>query len=201
MGSGADQPDLPRSRRLEVEHAQARRQGDGGRRPLKSGEPGSATFVGDARGRTHAGRTAGGRAVPSNVPSRCGCRRRCRRHRRDASRSSRSAGSASPAEPLSALAPENLSKPRPKAPFDLTGNWFVDTSRPRRAGVSAAVSEADREGAEGIRHRHEAAQGRQGLQGRHRPVLAGRPAAHHDALLADGDDSAANGGSTWSASS
>jgi hypothetical protein len=33
-----------------------------------------------------------------------------------------------PAEPLSALAPENLSKARPKAPFDLTGNWFVDTS-------------------------------------------------------------------------
>jgi hypothetical protein len=31
-------------------------------------------------------------------------------------------------EPLSALAPENLSKARPKAPFDLTGNWFVDTS-------------------------------------------------------------------------
>ena len=35
---------------------------------------------------------------------------------------------AAPSEPLSALAPENLSKPRPKAPFDLTGNWFVDTS-------------------------------------------------------------------------
>jgi hypothetical protein len=34
-----------------------------------------------------------------------------------------------PAEPLSALAPENLAKPRPKAPFDLTGNWFVDTSK------------------------------------------------------------------------
>ena len=33
-----------------------------------------------------------------------------------------------PAEPLSALAPENLAKSRPKAPFDLTGNWFVDTS-------------------------------------------------------------------------
>ena len=29
---------------------------------------------------------------------------------------------------LGALAPENLAKPRPKAPFDLTGNWFVDTS-------------------------------------------------------------------------
>ena len=38
-------------------------------------------------------------------------------------------GAAAPsAEPLSALAPENLAKPRPKAPFDLTGNWFVDTS-------------------------------------------------------------------------
>jgi hypothetical protein len=31
-------------------------------------------------------------------------------------------------EPLSALAPENLAKARAKAPFDLTGNWFVDTS-------------------------------------------------------------------------
>ena len=33
-----------------------------------------------------------------------------------------------PAEPLSALAPANMNKPRPKAPFDLSGNWFVDTS-------------------------------------------------------------------------
>ena len=32
---------------------------------------------------------------------------------------------APPAEPLSALAPENLAKPRPKAPFDMTGNWFI----------------------------------------------------------------------------
>lgn len=38
------------------------------------------------------------------------------------------AGQQGPPDPLSALAPENLSKPRPKAPFDLTGNWFVDTS-------------------------------------------------------------------------
>ena len=30
-----------------------------------------------------------------------------------------------PAEPLSALAPENLRAPRPKPPFDLTGNWFI----------------------------------------------------------------------------
>ena len=29
---------------------------------------------------------------------------------------------------MSALAPENLAKPRPKAPFDLTGNWFIDNS-------------------------------------------------------------------------
>jgi hypothetical protein len=32
---------------------------------------------------------------------------------------------AAPAQPISALAPENLTKPRPKAPFDLTGNWFI----------------------------------------------------------------------------
>jgi hypothetical protein len=30
---------------------------------------------------------------------------------------------------LSALAPANLKKPRPKAPFDLTGTWFVDLSK------------------------------------------------------------------------
>lgn len=32
---------------------------------------------------------------------------------------------APPAEPLSALAPENLAKPRPPAPFNMTGNWFI----------------------------------------------------------------------------
>ena len=30
---------------------------------------------------------------------------------------------------LSALAPANLHKPRPKPPFDLTGTWFVDLSK------------------------------------------------------------------------
>jgi hypothetical protein len=30
-----------------------------------------------------------------------------------------------PAQPLSALAPSNIAKPRPPAPFDLTGNWFI----------------------------------------------------------------------------
>ena len=30
---------------------------------------------------------------------------------------------------LGALAPENLAKPRPAAPFDVTGTWFVDLSR------------------------------------------------------------------------
>ena len=29
---------------------------------------------------------------------------------------------------LSALAPDNIAKARPKAPFDLTGNWFIDVS-------------------------------------------------------------------------
>jgi hypothetical protein len=31
-----------------------------------------------------------------------------------------------PALPLNPLAPANLAKPRPKAPFDLTGTWFID---------------------------------------------------------------------------
>jgi hypothetical protein len=35
-----------------------------------------------------------------------------------------------PAEPLSALAPANLAKPRSKAPFDLTGNWFIQGGVP-----------------------------------------------------------------------
>jgi hypothetical protein len=41
------------------------------------------------------------------------------------------AESAAPVEPgvqLSALAPANIAKARPAAPFDLTGNWFIDTS-------------------------------------------------------------------------
>jgi len=29
---------------------------------------------------------------------------------------------------LSALAPANLTKPRPKPPFEVTGNWFIDVS-------------------------------------------------------------------------
>ena len=35
---------------------------------------------------------------------------------------------AQPDAPLSALAPSNLAKRRPKPPFDLTGNWFIDTT-------------------------------------------------------------------------
>ena len=35
---------------------------------------------------------------------------------------------AQPDAPLSALAPANLAKRRPKPPFDLTGNWFIDTT-------------------------------------------------------------------------
>jgi hypothetical protein len=36
------------------------------------------------------------------------------------------AAAAGAPEPLGALARANLSKPRPKAPFDLTGTWFID---------------------------------------------------------------------------
>jgi len=32
--------------------------------------------------------------------------------------------------PVSALAPDNLAKPRPSAPFNLTGNWFIAGSVP-----------------------------------------------------------------------
>ncbi len=42
-------------------------------------------------------------------------------------------GEGAPAEPLSALAPANLAKPRPPAPFNLTGNWFIDTSESAEA--------------------------------------------------------------------
>jgi len=38
------------------------------------------------------------------------------------------AAAQAPPTQVSALAPENLAKPRPKAPFDLTGNWFIDNS-------------------------------------------------------------------------
>jgi hypothetical protein len=38
------------------------------------------------------------------------------------------AGAQAPPTQVSALAPENLAKARPKAPFDLTGNWFIDNS-------------------------------------------------------------------------
>src|SRR5881394_1210537 len=40
-----------------------------------------------------------------------------------------SVAQAAPQEQLGALAPANLKKPRAKAPFDLTGTWFVDLSR------------------------------------------------------------------------
>jgi hypothetical protein len=36
---------------------------------------------------------------------------------------------AAPPQQLGALAPENLKKPRPKAPFDLTGTWLHDSSK------------------------------------------------------------------------
>jgi hypothetical protein len=39
------------------------------------------------------------------------------------------AQTAQSADTLGALAPANLKKPRPKAPFDLTGTWFVDLSK------------------------------------------------------------------------
>src|SRR5262245_26947799 len=43
-------------------------------------------------------------------------------------RGQRSASTPTPPPQLGALAPENLKRPRPKAPFDLSGTWFVDLS-------------------------------------------------------------------------
>jgi hypothetical protein len=42
-----------------------------------------------------------------------------------------SVAAAAPAQTLGALAPENLKKPRPPAPVDFTGTWFVDLSAGR----------------------------------------------------------------------
>ncbi len=92
------------------------------------------------------------------------------------------------AEQLSALAPANLAKPRPKPPFEVTGNWFIDVSEnpeawrfgPPYPKLTPAAQVALGRGEEVHRRR-------QGLSRRHRSVLAGRAAAHHDPLLADGD--------------
>ena len=40
---------------------------------------------------------------------------------------------AAPAGKMSVLAPANMKKARPAAPFDLTGNWFIDTSESAEA--------------------------------------------------------------------
>ncbi|MGC4028474.1 MAG: hypothetical protein QM696_06360 [Steroidobacteraceae bacterium] len=40
-----------------------------------------------------------------------------------------------PGEPLGALSRENLAKPRPKPPFDLTGNWMFSPQMNRDNGV------------------------------------------------------------------
>jgi hypothetical protein len=40
-----------------------------------------------------------------------------------------SAPASEPGRQLSALAPENIARDRPAAPFDLTGNWFIDVSQ------------------------------------------------------------------------
>ena len=102
---------------------------------------------------------------------------------------------AAPPAQLSALALANLAKPRPKPPFDLTGMWQHDG----RANTWRFVPETFKLTPEAQVHYDrgvEGAEGRRGLSRRHRAVLAGRPAADHDAGLADRDDSAADGRST-----
>ncbi len=76
---------------------------------------------------------------------------------------------------------------RQREPRRLAVRPAVSAAQARRAGASRRVAEGRGRG--------------QGLPRRHRAVLAGRAAAHHDALLADGHDPAADGRSTWSAAS
>ncbi len=47
-----------------------------------------------------------------------------------------------PAEPLSALAPENIAKARPPAPFNLTGNWFIQGGVPGGGWLFGRTPEA-----------------------------------------------------------
>jgi hypothetical protein len=73
-------------------------------------------------------------------------------------------------EPLSALAPANLAKPRPAAPFNVTGNWFIDVSKnpdawrfgppypPLKAGAQAHADASKKAAAEGKVYRDDIGQ-------------------------------------------
>ena len=220
VGRRADEPDLPDSRRLEVEHHQAGRQGDGG------GEPGADRRAGGHLRLAHAGRRP--RRCSSGPPvSARRSRSRTPQHAHDEPdarsvwprpsrrsawpwpavrprRSSR-APAAAPAARAEADADRRAAEragarqPRQAAseapPFDVTSNWFIDVSaEPRGVALRPAVSRSSRRRRRSTSTLSEKYSARgQGLSRRHRPVLAGRPAAHHDALLADGDDADSHG--------
>ena len=60
---------------------------------------------------------------------------------------------------LSALAPANLAKPRPKPPFDLTGTWFIEWAvRTRGGSVRLRRHQADAGGAGAFRRATQKAQ-------------------------------------------
>jgi len=73
-------------------------------------------------------------------------------------------------EPLSALAPANIAKARPAAPFNLTGNWFIDVSTnpdawrfgppypPLKAGAQAHADASKKAAAEGKVYRDDIGQ-------------------------------------------
>ena len=78
---------------------------------------------------------------------------------------------------------------RPKAPFDLTGTWLHGggADNPFRFAPPAGFKLTPAAQVHYDAARKAQAEG-QGLSRRHRPVLAGGPAGHHDARLADRDD-------------
>ena len=97
---------------------------------------------------------------------------------------------AAPGTQLSALAPDNLAKPRPKAAVR-PHRELVHRQQPRHPGLAVRPgddSQAHAGGAEAPRRLREGDCRRKGLPRRHRPVLAGRRADHHDPRVADRDD-------------
>ena len=79
---------------------------------------------------------------------------------------------------LGALAPENIARPRPAAPFDVTGTWFVDLSRASPTTCSARPTRSSCPGARGADRAAQGPGARRDLPRRDRPVLS---AGHADA--------------------
>ena len=96
--------------------------------------------------------------------------------------------------PEGALAPDNLHKPRPKPPFNLTGTWMVDLSSGFSSFMFGPNYPKFKPAAQAIFDEGKKVQrGRPRVPRRHRPMLSRGHAHDHDARLADRDDSDSDG--------